>query len=68
MIDPVGDFDPESLSVVRGGSVGSPPARLRSSQRYLTDSRKFPEKDFATVLKGFRVLREVPLPAPAEKP
>jgi hypothetical protein len=61
-IDPVGELDLAHPAIVRGGSAGSVPAKLRSSQRYLTDSRVFPEKDFATPLKGFRIVREI-LPA-----
>ncbi|MFM9960236.1 MAG: SUMF1/EgtB/PvdO family nonheme iron enzyme [Planctomycetaceae bacterium] len=56
VVDPLGELDPRHPAVVRGGSHGSPRERLRSSQRYVTDSRIFPEKDFATALKGFRVV------------
>ncbi|MFO0998785.1 MAG: SUMF1/EgtB/PvdO family nonheme iron enzyme [Planctomycetaceae bacterium] len=55
-IDPVGSIDPAQPSVVRGGACSSPDYRLRSSQRYLNDSRSFPELNFATIVKGFRVV------------
>ena len=55
-IDPVGSLDPTQPSVVRGGACSSAGYRLRSSQRYLNDSRRFPGPDFATVVKGFRIV------------
>jgi formylglycine-generating enzyme required for sulfatase activity len=55
-IDPVGTLDPTQPSVVRGGACSSAGYRLRSSQRYLNDSRDFPGPNFATIVKGFRVV------------
>ena len=55
-IDPVGSLDPTLPSVVRGGACSSAGYRLRSSQRYLNDSRSFPGPNFATMVKGFRVV------------
>ena len=55
-IDPVGSLDPTLPSVVRGGACSSASIRLRSSQRYLNDSRSFPGPSFATMVKGFRVI------------
>ena len=55
--DPVGS-EGETV-VVRGGASSSSPLRLRSSNRYLNDRRSFPELNFATVIKGFRVVREI---------
>lgn len=55
-IDPVGSLDPTQPSVVRGGACSSAGYRLRSSQRYLNDSRSFPGLNFATIVKGFRVV------------
>jgi sulfatase modifying factor 1 len=55
-IDPVGSLDPAQPSVVRGGACSSAGFRLRSSQRYLNDSRRFPGLNFATMVKGFRVV------------
>ena len=52
-------------AAVRGGAVSSHPTRLRSSNRYLNDARRFPEINFATSVLGFRVMREI---APQEKP
>ena len=61
--DPIG---PEGETVVvRGGAASSNPIRLRSSNRYLNDRRSFPEANFATTVKGFRVVRELNAPAPA---
>ncbi len=54
--DPVGSLDPTQPAVVRGGACSSAPFRLRSSQRYLNDSRSFPGDNFATIVKGFRVV------------
>lgn len=55
-IDPVGSTDPAQPCVVRGGACSSASIRLRSSQRYLSDSRSFPGPNFATIVKGFRVV------------
>ncbi len=55
-VDPVGAIDPAQPSVVRGGACSSSDVRLRSSHRYLTDSRSFPGPNFATIVKGFRVI------------
>jgi formylglycine-generating enzyme required for sulfatase activity len=55
-VDPVGAIDPAQPSVVRGGACSSASVRLRSSQRYLNDSRSFPGPNFATMVKGFRVV------------
>ena len=55
-VDPVGSLDARQPAVVRGGAISSYPARLRSSQRYINDSRVFPEVNFATTVKGFRVV------------
>jgi formylglycine-generating enzyme required for sulfatase activity len=54
--DPLGSIELNTPAVVRGGAISSNPARLRSSQRYLTDARRFPEDNFATIVKGFRVI------------
>ncbi len=56
VVDPVGSLAPEDCAVVRGGAISSPPSSLRSSQRYLTDSRLGPGQSFATEVKGFRVV------------
>jgi len=62
MIDPIG---PQGETVVvRGGALSSSPSRLRSSQRYLVDGRRVPQIDFATTVKGFRVICEIPVPKP----
>lgn len=53
--DPLGSIELSTPAVVRGGALSSSPARLRSSQRYLSDARRFPEDNFATLVKGFRV-------------
>ncbi len=57
IVDPIGSLDMTTPAVVRGGASSSSPARLRSSQRYLTDARTFPDMYFATTVKGFRVIR-----------
>lgn len=63
LTDPIG---PEGeTAVVRGGAASSTPFRLRSSNRYVNDRRSFPELNFATVIKGFRVVREIKAPVPA---
>jgi len=63
LTDPIG---PEGETVVvRGGAVSSSPLRLRSSNRYVNDRRSFPNSNFATLIKGFRVVREIKAPAPA---
>ena len=54
--DPLGSIELDTPAVVRGGAISSSPARLRSSQRYLSDARRFPEENFATIVKGFRVV------------
>ncbi len=56
--DPLGSLERNVPAVVRGGAVSSNPARLRSSNRYLTDARQFPESNFATLMKGFRIVAE----------
>ena len=56
VVDPVGPVEQSKTAVVRGGACSASPARLRSSQRYVNDSRVFPEPNFATVVKGFRVV------------
>lgn len=63
--DPVGSLDLSTSAVVRGGAISSSPARLRSTQRYITDSRRPPESNFATYVKGFRVVVETGSPATA---
>lgn len=55
-VDPVGAIDPAQPSVVRGGACSSASIRLRSSHRYLTDSRSSSGPYFATIVKGFRVV------------
>jgi formylglycine-generating enzyme required for sulfatase activity len=65
--DPVGPLDLSTPAVVRGGAVSSSPARLRSSQRYITDSRRSPESNFATYVKGFRVATSVESAMPQTK-
>jgi|GEM_PF-581246 len=59
LVNPVGSIDLTRPAVVRGGAFSSQPARLRSSQRYLTDSRTMPGDNFATIVKGFRVVCEL---------
>lgn len=54
--DPVGSLDPQSSPVVRSGAVSGDVSRMRSSHRYLSDQRQLPGLNFATVVKGFRVL------------
>lgn len=62
--DPIG---PEGETVVvRGGAASSTPFRLRSSNRYVSDRRSFPELNFATIIKGFRVVREIKTPVSAK--
>ncbi len=63
VIDPLGSLLMTSPAVVKSGAVSSPASRLRSSHRYLTDARQFPERDFATSLKGFRVVAEIGSPS-----
>lgn len=55
VIDPLGPTS--NTAVVRGGAVSSSTNRLRSSHRYLNDHRNHPDVDFATPVKGFRVVR-----------
>jgi len=62
MVDPMGSRG--ETVVVRGGAVSSSPSRLRSSQRYLVDGRRCPDVNFATTVKGFRVICEIPVPKP----
>lgn len=59
-IDPLGSLDPSQPAVVRGGATSSASSRLRSSQRYVSDGRSLPEANFATIVKGFRVVRLLP--------
>ena len=54
--DPMGSLDPTQPAVVRGAACSSAGLRLRSSQRYLNDSRSLPGENFATIVKGFRVI------------
>lgn len=54
--DPIGSLDPQSSPVVRSGAVSGGVSRMRSSHRYLGDQRQVPGINFATVVKGFRVL------------
>lgn len=63
--DPVGSLDASSPAVVRGGAVSSSPSRHRSSQRYINDRRTSPERDFATMMKGFRTVATVESAKPA---
>jgi formylglycine-generating enzyme required for sulfatase activity len=63
--DPRGSLEIDLPAAVRGGAISSNPARLRSSNRYLNDARRFPETNFATTVLGFRVVREI---ASEEKP
>ena len=63
--NPQGSLEMNVPAAVRGGAVSSPTIRLRSSNRYLTDARQFPETNFATVMKGFRVVAEF---SPPSKP
>lgn len=65
--DPLGSTELTTPTVVRGGAISSPPARLRSSQRYLTDARNFPDENFATLVKGFRVIASVESANPQTK-
>lgn len=65
--DPVGGLAIELPAVVRGGAISSHAARLRSSNRYLSDARRFPETNFATTVLGFRVVREIGSPPPIAK-
>jgi len=57
--DPV--VDPQGTqgetAIVRSGASSSHPIRLRSSHRYTEDQRHFPVLNFATAVKGFRVVR-----------
>lgn len=53
--DPMGSTS--DTVVVRSGAVSSSARRLRSSHRYLNDRRNHPEVNFATPVKGFRVVR-----------
>ena len=63
VVDPVGpNLD---TVVVRSGAVSSSFNRLRSSHRYLNDFRDYPDKNFATPVKGFRVVR-LPKELPAK--
>jgi eukaryotic-like serine/threonine-protein kinase len=57
--DPLGSLLMNGPAVVKGGAVSSRAARLRSSNRYLSDARHFPGRDFATIVKGFRVVAEI---------
>ncbi|MBC7820827.1 MAG: SUMF1/EgtB/PvdO family nonheme iron enzyme, partial [Planctomycetaceae bacterium] len=63
VVDPVGPIEQSPTVVVRGGACSSPPARLRSSQRYVNDGRIAPERNFATPVKGFRVVALVVPPS-----
>lgn len=65
--DPLGSLEMNVPAVVRGGAVSSKAARLRSSNRYLNDARQFPETNFATMIKGFRVVRDIAPPPPIAK-
>ncbi len=56
VVDPIGSIDLNLPAVVRGGAISSSTARLRSSQRYLSDARNSPGDNFATPVKGFRVV------------
>lgn len=55
VIDPMGPTS--ETVVVRSGAVSSSTKRLRSSHRYLSDHRDHPDNNFATTVKGFRVVR-----------
>jgi len=55
VIDPMGPTS--DTVVVRSGAVSSSAKRLRSSHRYLNDHRNHPDVNFATTVKGFRVVR-----------
>jgi len=55
VIDPMGPTS--ETVVVRSGAVSSSTKRLRSSHRYLSDYRDHPDNNFATTVKGFRVVR-----------
>ena len=55
-INPIGSVDPMTSPVVRGGAVSGDVSRMRSSHRYLNDQRQFPGLNFATMVKGFRVV------------
>lgn len=59
VVDPIGPLEQSLTTTVRGGACTSTPARLRSSQRYINDRRVFPESNFATLAKGFRVVAAV---------
>jgi formylglycine-generating enzyme required for sulfatase activity len=65
--DPMESLEMNVPAVVRGGAVSSQAARIRSSNRYLNDARQFPESNFATLMKGFRVVAEFG-PPPAIAP
>ncbi len=65
--DPLGSLEMNVPAVVRGGAVSSNAIRLRSSNRYLNDARQFPETNFATIVLGFRVVRDI-APTPADAP
>lgn len=65
--DPLGSLATDIPAVVRGGAVSSHAIRQRSSNRFLNDARGFPESNFATIIKGFRVVRDFTPPAPIAK-
>lgn len=62
--DPVGQLS--DTVAVRGGAHSSKSDKLRSSHRYLADGRSHPDKDFATVAKGFRVIEIIESPVRIE--
>ncbi len=65
--DPLGSLATDIPAVVRGGAVSSNAIRQRSSNRFLNDARGFPQSNFATIIKGFRVVRDFTPPAPVAK-
>ena len=65
--DPRGSLEIDLPAAVRGGAISSNPPRLRSSNRYLNDARRFPETNFATTVLGFRVVREIASSPPMAK-
>jgi serine/threonine protein kinase/formylglycine-generating enzyme required for sulfatase activity len=54
--DPIGSLDVGTCAVVRSGAASGDVSRMRSSHRYLNDQRQFPGINFATAVKGFRVV------------
>ncbi len=66
--DPIGSVEPGSFPVIRRGAASGDVSRMRSSHRYLKDGRPFPDLNFATPAKGFRVVLVGPLTSSATAP